>query len=385
VALPADVDLALVKTADVVSANAGLFAECTPPKEVVPTNLDCYLLTVSPASGYQGSTSATYPSGSGVASICASRNTVEGVKFCLLPLGVSTSTASDATTLAGQAVQLYAQLKPLFAQVVGLTPPASTSLQAQIAPLLSTFRNVVAHLCFGTDTLSTFPANPFPPATGASLFDEYGALDALREPGILTDCAVPLALVYWTAAGVQFVDMWSVRRPVVCAPASLRWPVFSGDRRCREGLAIFLQFQQHMAELGATLGSSSLSSVTAQNFFRYLPAAGLLPVAGGSSSTGFSSTGFFANLISRNPVFIEGLRMEATLQESFLCPPADTTTQEMIWLYSVRENMQAIASVPPTSTTPYLLFTTGYLPYKGEPQFNLSRWNFSNFALVPRP
>lgn len=385
VSLPMDVDLALVKTADVVSANAGLFAECTPPQGLIPTNLDCYLLTVSPTSGFQGSTPATYPSDSGFAPVCASRDTVEGVKFSMLPLGVSNASASDPTTLQGQAVQLYSQLKPKFVNLVGLTGAAAAAAQAQIAPLLSKFRNVVAHLCFGTDTLATFPANPFPPANGESLFAEYGALDLLRRQGILTDCAVPLALVYWTAAGIQFVDLWSVRRPLFPAPASEAWPVFASRRRLAEGLAIFLQFQEQAKDIASALDQQTLFGVRADDYFQFLPPVGLIPLGGIGSSVGFNSSGFFSGLTTRRLVFIEGQRLEILLRESYSYEPIDLRRRQVMWLYSVRENMQAVGGSAPNRPAAYLVFTSGYIPYKGEPQFDLSYWNFANYALVPRP
>jgi hypothetical protein len=28
-----------------------------------------------------------------------------------------------------------------------------------------------------------------------------------------------------------------------------------------------------------------------------------------------------------------------------------------------------------------MIFTTGYIPYQAEPQFDLSHWNYANFAL----
>ena len=46
VAMSADVDLALVKRLDVQAASNGLFAACLPPQTMVPTNLDCYILTL---------------------------------------------------------------------------------------------------------------------------------------------------------------------------------------------------------------------------------------------------------------------------------------------------------------------------------------------------
>ena len=163
VALAGDIDLTLVKTSDPSDTGGGLFAECTPPQQIIPTNLDCYVLVASPASGLQGSAPMTTQASGGFASSCSGRYAVEGVTFSLIPAGVSVT--GDATTLRGAAVQLYSQLQPLFLQLAGSTGSAQANLQGQIAPLLSLFRNTVAHLCFGTDALQSFPANPSPMRT----------------------------------------------------------------------------------------------------------------------------------------------------------------------------------------------------------------------------
>jgi|SRR5579859_126207 len=384
VALHTDIDLAIVKTADVQNATNGLFAPCAPPQGVIPTNLDCYILTVSPTSELQGSAPKTDMLNTGFASQCASASIAEAVQFNLLPLGIPNST--DPTTLRGQALQLYGQLAPQFVTLAGLTGAAAITQQTQIAPTLSKFRNIVAHLCFGTDSLAQFPANPFGVNGGDSLFLEYGVLDALRDQGYLTDCSVPLAMIYWTAAGVQFVDMWSVRRIVFPSAASEMWPVFSGRRKLAEGLAMFLQFQKQIADLPGTLGTGSVASISARDYFRFLPPIGLLPLLDGQSSAAFNYSTFFANVTRRcgepseglcTPYFIEGAKVAPLFQKAVLCSPIDLNTQEMAWVYWVRENME-----PPSSTEAqaYLIFTNGHVPNQGLSQFDLNYWDYANFV-----
>ena len=379
VALSADVDLALVKTADAQAASNGLFAACQPPQTMVPTNLDCYILTASPASGLQGSAPMTDIVGSGFASTCASASVVEGVQFNLLPLGIANT--SNTTALGNQALQLYATLAPQFVQLAGLTDATSiANLQAQIAPNLSKFRNVVAHLCFGTDKLATFAADPFGVTNGSSPFAEYGLLDDLRDQGYLTDCAVPLGLVYWTAAGVQFVDMWSVRRPVFPAAASEVWPVFTGRRRMVEGLAIFLQFQGQIANLPSTLGTAALSSVAASSYFSYLPAAGFIPLGNINPSAGLDYLEFFSNRTYRNPVFVEGALLDHLFHTAFMYPPVDLSNQEMLWVYQVRENQEAIDNNGATAPPLYMLFTIGRITFQGDARFDLNYFNYANYV-----
>lgn len=379
VALSTDVDVAITTTLQVQSATNGMFAACQPPQGMIPTNLDCYILTISPASGLQGSAPGTDPSTCGFASTCGSANVVEGVQFGLLPLGVPTT--SNTTALGTQALQLYNTLAPQFVTLAGLSGAAASALQAQIAPSLSQFQNVVAHLCFGTDVLQGFAANPFAATNGDSFYADYGMLDNLREQGYLTDCAVPLALVYWTAAGVQFVDMWSVRRPVFPKAASEVWPLFAGRRRMAEGLAIFLQFQDQLNGIVQSVSSMiSLSSMIATDYFRFLPAVGLLPLGGVTSQVGFDYMQFLSTHTYRNPVFMEGAAIDHLTMQSLLYPPVDLDGNEMLWLYQVRENQEAIDNTSVNPPQLYMIFSNGHIQFQGDARYDLNYWDYANFV-----
>jgi hypothetical protein len=375
VSLSVDVQVQLVKSAQIEAAAAGMFAICQPPQNLVPTNLDCYLLTISPSSGFQGSAPMTSASSTGFAASCGSRYAVEGAQFSLLPLGVSNDT--DPTTLRGQAAQIFCKLNPLWNQLAA-TSDAGTkaSLQSQIAPQLSKFRNLMAHLCFGTDKFSSFAANPFGRSKGDSLLAEYGLLDDLRDIGVLTDCAVPLALVYWTSAGIQFVDMWSVRRPVFAPPASAAWAPLAGRRREVEGLAMFLQFQSQIAGLLKNLSASAINNLTATDYFQYWPPMAFVPIQG---ARGFSEQQFLTGLIYRSPYFIEGAKLCAIFVPSYECKPIDLTSGELIWTYLVRENIQAIDNAGGTPSQEYLVFASGHTPFEGKARFDINRWNYANF------
>ena len=249
-------------------------------------------------------------------------------------------------------------------------------------------RNGLAHACFGTDTLSSYPATPFARLPEASSFDTYGLVDAQRAAGLITDCEVPLALAYWSQQGIQFVDMWSVRRPVT--------PAASGDlsgipgqspdltpRRHSDALAVYLQFEAHISNLVANLSPAALSSATVSDYFLYLPPAGIV-VQTGLGPSGVTPSQFFSGRITRGPFFIEGARLASLLKNSLHYAPIDLSHDlQMIWLYVIRENMQGASSSIANTTAPALVFTSGYIPYQAEPQCNLSHWNFANFALVP--
>src|SRR6266568_5228730 len=113
---------------------------------------------------------------------------------------------------------------------------------------LSMLRNRLAHLCFGTEELGGFLSDPFRQVNGGSPYVEIGALAALRTQGKLSDCDVPLALLYWTKDGIQFVDMGSVRRRPVPGPPSQYWPLDPAGGYPLTGEAVSVQFQEHIAQ-----------------------------------------------------------------------------------------------------------------------------------------
>jgi len=53
---------------------------------------------------------------------------------------------------------------------------------------------------------------------------------------------------------------------------------------------------------------------------------------------------------------------------------------EMVWLYYVRENMQAINTQTSGQPHPYMIFTSGHIPFQGYAQYDLARWDYSNYA-----
>ena len=373
--LVADTDLMLTAPALAASTGAGLFVACQPPQTQL-TNPGIYVLTVMPASGYQGSVPVTQLNSGGVGTICASQYATAGVQFRMVQVNLASTGTGLQQTLYALANQIQTQLN-------------SGATAASLAPALSQFRNGLAHVFFGTGTLAGYAANPFPTSPEASPFDSYGMIDSLRTTGSITDCEVPLAVIYWTPGGIQFVDLWSVRRPVFPLFASEEWPLFSGRRRAAEGLAMFLQFQDQIGGLaGSGLSAAELTSVVATDYFLYLPAVGLLPLAGTQSPMGFSYAEFFGNSTypcSRTseglctPAFIEGAKLDRLVSMSFIYPPVDLSSQEMVWLYWVRENMEPAAGQA-SSAQPYLIFTNGHIAYQGNAQFDLNYWDYANFV-----
>jgi hypothetical protein len=208
---------------------AAIFADCSGLPATGPASTGLFLLTISPASGGEGRAPT---SGLGSQSApCNTRFTVEGVQFHLIRL---------STPIPG-----------------------------------SQLRNILAYQSFGflQTTSQTFPAaleNPFAPASNV-----YGLLDTLPADKFPI-CHVPLALIYRTAQGIQFVDNWSVRRAVTSRTATQPWHMFDSPRRASEMESIFLQFQEHLAAIQAE--KNVALKLKAQDRFKVLPPAGFLPL-----------------------------------------------------------------------------------------------------------
>ncbi|HUB31534.1 MAG TPA: hypothetical protein VMA31_00850 [Bryobacteraceae bacterium] len=363
--LPADTDVALAVSTQSAPATSGLFAPCQPPQTQL-SNPGVYILTVLPASGYQGQAPVTQLNSGGLATTCTSQYATAGVQFRLAPVTL-------ANTGTGLQPALYALANQILTQ---LNANASAST---VAPALSQLRNGLAHVCFGTEALAGYAANPFAGLPQSSSLETYGLVDEQRTSGLITDCEVPLAIMYWSPQGVQFVDMWSVRRSLIPAPPSEYWPLPSGGRRAAEGLAMFLQFQDHASSLLSALDITTLASVAAVNYFLYLPPVGLLQTGNVTPSAGFDYLQFFSGRTYRSPVFIEGARIAGIFRTAFLYPPIDLSKNELLWAYQVRENQQLIDNNGAGAAPLYLLFTNGQIPFQGEARYDLNYFNYANY------
>ncbi|HYE16786.1 MAG TPA: hypothetical protein VD968_20265 [Pyrinomonadaceae bacterium] len=311
-----------------------VFDDCTPLQAgTYLASAGIYLLTIAPARQSEGR--APVSGLDNITARCNTRYNVEGVQFRLLQIDVSAAVLSDAARL----------------------------------------RNRVAYLCFGAGDAAR-------PSLRSDLFDSpppAGLLDSLR-PGLLTDCDVPLAIINWTTTGgIVFVDNWAVRRRIAAHPAEGHAGALIGDEAKAAAEARFLQFQEQLEWMGEK--EPNVSAVIASQRFDFLPPAGVLPLAGGAQQAGFMRLKFFEGLTVRAPVFIEGARVEQVLRQSLSYAPVSLGTREMLWLYEVRENAQDIADrVALRPARPYMIFTTGHMPFYGEARFDLSRWNYSNYS-----
>lgn len=328
--LTAKTDLALVRRANPSAGATEIFGECAPLQSgTYVAGAGVYLLTLAPAHGTEGRAPTHSLDSATVA--CNIDTTVTAVQFRLIQLDQQIS----ATEMLDQ----------------------------------NHLRNLIAYKCFGVDSSTKFATDPF-----NTKLDQYGLLDSLR-PTWLTECDVPLAIVYWTLVdGIKFIDLWSVRRRVSRRLADKNWPFLTAERTVREGEAMYLQFQSQLKDL--INSGLTLSQVKARDHFGHLPAAGLLPIGG---AAGFSYTTFFNQITIRQPIFIEGAQLRPLFQEAFEYPPIDTSSQLVVWLYVVRENAQA-ALTSATPTQSYMVFASGHTPYRGEARYDVHHWNFGNFS-----
>jgi hypothetical protein len=329
--LTTDVEVSLVRRDPPAGAEPGaLFADCQPfAPGTYTAGAGVYVLTVAPSQQGEGRAQA---SGLGNDVVpCNIARSAEALKFRLIRLALPLSELADKELL----------------------------------------RNRIAYACFGTNELAEFVADPFglPPTT-------YGLIDTLRKQ-TLTDDEVPLAVIGWSIDdGIQFVDLWSVRRRLTRRSPEGDWSGLVSDRRRAEAEAMFLQFQAQLADLTITV--DALELFEAASPFELLPAAGLLPVEG--IAVGFDSPTFFTGLTTRGPFFIEAALVAPLLRASFSYPPIDLSSGELIWLYEVHENRDSLVAGAGLDR-PFVLFASGFIPYAANPRFDLAHWDFANFAL----
>ena len=368
--LGSDTDVTLAAAPQVGPVNGGLFAPCTPPQTQL-SNPGIYILTVMPASGFQGQVPIVQLNSTGVAASCGSAFATAGVQFRLLQITLDTAGSPLQASLFQLANQIQSQL-------------ANNASQLSVTPALSQLRNGLAYACFGTEQVEQYASNPLDFLSQTSPFTSYGVVDQSRTAGLLTDCEVPLALLYWTPAGIQFVDMWSVRRRITREPVTRKLPLLEGDRRVSEAEAMLLQFEDHMQSLLA--GPSALNTISADNYFLFLPAAGMVEVTGNgidpvktnAQLTGFDLPTFFGRHASKDIATTNGNLLRDLFQDALCHEPIQLATAGKIQLYLVWENLQAVNAGSTTALA--CVFADGSLRYRGVARFGTAKWSLSRFA-----
>lgn len=274
-----------------------------------------YILTVMPASAFEGSAPKTGLDDGGVAAGCGRRYDTRGKRFALRRV--------DVTAFTDLAGNVRSEIVTLFANQ---TPAPASRL-----------RNLVAHAALGA-VRRTLAVDPDDPALST-----YGYIDDPigHEPRILS-CEVPLALIRWTSAGVRFVDNWAVRRRSLDAAPDDSWPLFFSARRHAEDEARWLQFHDHLHALGSTL---NLATIQARNYFRFLPACGVLPLANANT--------FFAGATVEGPLVVPGAQLADMVQTAQRYPYIDLTNNPTVRLFRMAENQ---------GQPPYLVYQSAEIP-----------------------
>ncbi|CAN5916133.1 hypothetical protein BH11GEM2_BH11GEM2_15550 [soil metagenome] len=290
-----DTDVTLVPTPPSATANgSGVFGECEPPRaSIAYTGAGVYVLVGAPASGYSGSALIsdvnTTSAGRGT---CGARFSVEGFRFRLVPMELMQLSGLDA---------------PLVSRIASLLPPSTTGARERL-------RNALTHLCLGTQAIHDYFLDPLGPIGRETTWAGWGALDAMRARGDLTDCDVPLALVVLTSTGISLVDNWSVRRKLVGAGSISTWRGVAGPRRMRDAEAAFLQFQSQL-EIVRSLEPSA--SIAAPSYFELLPPAGWLPTDG----AGFNWKTFLGTHAPNAVTPVDAALVRGIIERSWLDDP----------------------------------------------------------------
>lgn len=343
--LHTDEQITLVRQLDAPPPAAGAFADCEDAVATFDTlENGAYLLVVGPALGFRERVPMRGLSDAAGVNDCGSRYRVEGVQFRLARLDPASMTALSAATRA----------------------QIGTLLGSTAAADLSKLRNILAHVCFGTEELAAIPREPLKQSAGQSAFVDYGAADFLRSRGELNNCEVPLALLYWRGGTLRFADVWSVRRRVHARTGGEFAQLFA-PRRVSEAEAVLFQFEEHLRAIVSA--GPNPENFVATNLFRWLPSAGVLLLRSSAYPVGASYEKFFTGKSFGPPIVMAGGRLRALLDVSLHYPPLDLTGVEYVQLYTVSENTQAQTGLNPPQ--PYVVFAAQGLPhYSEQPRFS---------------
>jgi hypothetical protein len=338
VALGRRVEVALASV-DIALGDTGVagFSDClTVTPGTYTTGAGVYVLTIGPSSVSQGRAPLNGQSDAGAS--CAADASVEGVRF----------------------------------RLVGVPGMTAAELAHSFAPRL---RNHVAHLMLGTgDPVRMINRlDPFGPRPTA-----YGRLDEMLAAGLLTTGEVPLAALAWTEDhGLEFVDIWAVRRRLTRrdtvpdgleSQAAVAQPLVTGDRAASEAEALYLQFARQIDDLRT---ETALEEATAATWFDYLPAAGVLPLAR-DGSRGVDPAVFFGSQGSADGATIDAALVRPLLREGLEHEPIPIGSSDPVQLYLLWESELAVQQG--VSTQAVLVFAKHTLPYRGTRRYGYARF-----------
>jgi hypothetical protein len=177
----------------------------------------------------------------------------------------------------------------------------------------------------------------------------------MRNGRTLDDCEVPIALLAWTRRGVEFIDWWAVRRPVIPGTVARAWEPYASSRRMAEGLASIWQFQQQIDDLQSSLPAATLAEFVAHDWLKWLPPVGFLPFAAEPEALAFDVETFFRDVADATPTIVRGGWFAALVRDAAILAPVNLDAREVVQIYRARENSAPDAGTDPR---PYIVFAT---------------------------
>jgi len=328
--LSEDASLNLLQRLGAVEQQSNVFTHCEPLiAGTYMAGFGLYLLVLSPVFTKQGSA----PTGGlkNTIAVCSSDIILEAVQFRLLPVDYF--------------------------------------LSQEILPGSKMLRNYIAYRCFGTKETQKMFQNPF-----AFEQKSYGLLDEMRGK-TLADSDVPLAIINWTANGVEFVESWAVRRRLT-GKNDEDWTQLLDDRRLSETEAMIKQFDEQIKD--SEPDKNDYREIIAADYFEFLPPAGILPLATSGTPFGFDLEVFFGGRQLKNAAMSDGEKLRPLLREALSHEPINLKSDEKIQLYLIRENFTAVQAKQIKQIT--LVFAKRCLPYYGTARFDFAQWNLSRFV-----
>lgn len=195
--------------------------------------------------------------------------------------------------------------------------------------------------------------------------DRWGLLDDL-PPGCIGHDEVPLAALRWTAAGLDWLDMWAVRRRVTRPPApGLGW--LAGDRVRAEAEARLQQFTDHVWELAVppAAGDPPLAAATV---LTHLPPVCVVPLRVAAGAPGLDLDAFLGLQAPANIALIDAAAVPALVEEGMAHAPVAVPGAEPVRAYLVRENAAVVAADPGNRQLVAVL-ASPRIPYRGRERF----------------
>lgn len=242
-------------------------------------------------------------------------------------------------------------------------------LSGETLPNQQKLRNYLAYRCYGVEETQKFFADPL----GFSI-KSYGLIDEMGD-GVLSNSDVPLAIINWTSTGIKFVEMWAVRRRLIKRSDDEDWKQLLGERRKAETEAMMHQFTDQIEQLERE--TANLTVIEADDIFRYLPPAGIIPLAS-PGKKGFDADNFFGNHGSTEITNTDGDRLRVLLDQAVSHEPIDLQANEKIQLYYIRENIKAFDDGE--NVRKVMVFARHSLPYIGVARFDEAVWNGDRFS-----